>query len=128
MAASSVRKMALSREPPRMRPMARRGSISDSKQKVRARDRTWRKDSRLTSSSTCCWPTKEWGKATEPGLVEELEEGLGGTVEDGDFYVVEVDEDVVDAVGVGGGEKMLGGGEQDALLHEAGGVADARDV
>jgi len=67
-------------------------------------------------------------KAAEPGLVEELEEGLGGTVEDGDFYVVEVDEDVVDAVGVGGGEKMLGGGEQDALLHEAGGVADARDV
>ena len=67
-------------------------------------------------------------EAAEASLIEELEEGLGGTVEDGDFDVVEVDEDVVDAVGVGGGEKMLGGGEQDALLHEAGGVADAGDV
>jgi len=61
-------------------------------------------------------------------LIEELEEGLGGTVEDGDFDVVEVDEDVVDAVGIGGGEKVLGGGEEDALLHEAGGVTDAGDI
>ena len=61
-------------------------------------------------------------------MVEQLEEGLGGTVENGNFDVVDVDEDVVDAVGVGGGEKVLGGGEQDALLHEAGGVTDASDV
>jgi hypothetical protein len=67
-------------------------------------------------------------EAAEAGLIEELEEGLGGTVKDGDFDVVEVDEDVVDPVGVGGGEKVLSGGEQDALLHEAGGVADASDV
>lgn len=67
-------------------------------------------------------------QATKAGLIEELEKRLGGTVENGDFDIVEVDEDVVDAVGVGGGEKMLGGGEQDALLHEAGGVADASDV
>lgn len=67
-------------------------------------------------------------EAAEAGLIEESEEGLGRTVKDGDFNVVEVDEDVVDAVGIGGGEKMLGGGEQDALLHEAGGVADAGDV
>jgi len=40
---SLVRTMALSSEPPRIRPMERRGSISDSKQKVRARERTWRK-------------------------------------------------------------------------------------
>jgi hypothetical protein len=67
-------------------------------------------------------------EAAEACLIQELEEGLGGTVEDGDFDVVEVDEDVVDAIGIGGGEKVLGGGEQDALLHEAGGVADAGDV
>src|ERR1700751_4199186 len=67
-------------------------------------------------------------KAAAAGLIEELEEGLGGTGENGDFDVVEVDEDVVDAVGIGGGEKVLGGGEEDALLHEAGVVADASDV
>jgi len=67
-------------------------------------------------------------QAAEAGLIEELEKRLGGTVEDGDFNVVEVDEDIVDAVRVGGGEKMLGGGEQDALLHKAGGIADASDV
>src|SRR6267378_6177967 len=67
-------------------------------------------------------------EAAEAGLIKELEEGLSGTVEDGDFDVVEVNEDVVDAVGIGGGEKVLGGGEQDALLHKAGGVADASDV
>jgi len=67
-------------------------------------------------------------EAAEAGLINELEERLGGTVEDGDFDIVEVNEDVVDAVGIGGGEKVLGGGEQDALLHKAGGVADASDV
>ena len=67
-------------------------------------------------------------KPTEAGLIEQLKERLGRAVKDGDFDVVEVDEDVVDAIGVGGGEKMFGGGEQDALLHEAGGIADAGDV
>ncbi len=67
-------------------------------------------------------------EAAKAGLIKELEEGLGGTVEDGDFDIVEVDEDVVDAVGIGGGEKVFGGGEQDALLHEAGGIANASDV
>jgi len=67
-------------------------------------------------------------KAAEAGLIEQLKERFGGTVEDGNFDVVEIDENVVDSVGVGGGEKMFGGGKQDALLHEAGGVADAGDV
>jgi hypothetical protein len=67
-------------------------------------------------------------KAAEAGFVEKLEERLGGTVEDGDFDVVEVDEDVIDAIGISGGEKMLGGGEQDALFHEASGVTDPGDV
>jgi len=67
-------------------------------------------------------------EAAKAGLIKELEEGLGGTVEDGDFDIVEVNEDVVDAVGIGGGEKVLGGGEQDALLHKAGGIANTSDV
>jgi len=67
-------------------------------------------------------------EAAEARLIEQLEKRLGGTVENGDFDVVDVYKDVVDTVGVGGGEKVLGGGEQDALLHEAGGVADASDV
>jgi hypothetical protein len=67
-------------------------------------------------------------EAVEACLIEELEERLSGAVEDGDFDVVEVDEDVVDAVRIRGGEKVLGGGEEDALLHEAGGVTDASDV
>ena len=67
-------------------------------------------------------------KATQAGLIEELEEGLGGAVEDGDFDVVEVDEDVVNGVGIRCGKEMLGGGEQDALLHEAGGITDASHI
>jgi hypothetical protein len=67
-------------------------------------------------------------KAAEAGSIEELEKGLGRPIEDGDFDVVDVDEDVVDAVGIGGGEQVLGGGEEDTLLHEAGGVTNASDV
>ena len=67
-------------------------------------------------------------EAAETGLIEELEERLGRAVEDGNFDVVEVDEDIVDAVGIGSGEKVFCGGEKYALLHEAGGVADASDV
>jgi len=79
----------------------------------------WLEDPEVTSFTA---------KTAEASLIEELEEGLGRAVENGDFDVVEVDEDVVDAVRIGCGEKVLGGGEQDALLHEAGGVADASDV
>jgi hypothetical protein len=67
-------------------------------------------------------------KAAEAGLIEELEKGFGGTIEDGDFDIVDIDENVVDAIGIGGGEEVLGGGKKDALLHEAGGVADASNV
>src|SRR6266850_138704 len=127
MTPSLVRTMALSSEPPRIRPMERRGSISDSKFIGRMDsnaaavfdDFDGLEDFKVAAFST---------EAAEACLIKELEEGLGGTVEDGDFDIVEVNEDVVDAVGIGGGEKVLGGGEQDALLHKAGGVADASDV
>jgi hypothetical protein len=67
-------------------------------------------------------------EAAKAGLIEVLEERFGGTVENGNFNVVEVDEDVVDAGGVEGGEKMFRGGEQDALLHKPGGIADTRNI
>jgi hypothetical protein len=67
-------------------------------------------------------------KTAESSLIQELEERLCGTVKDGNLDVIQFDEDVVDAVGVGGGEKVFGGGEQNALLHKAGGVADAGDI
>ena len=43
-------------------------------------------------------------EAAEARLIEQLEKRLGGTVENRDFDVVEVNKDVVDAVGIGGGE------------------------
>ena len=62
----------------------------------------------------------------------DVAEGLGvrecAAVEDGELEVVEFDEDVVDAGAEEGGEQMLGGGDEDALTHEAGGVADFGDV
>jgi hypothetical protein len=67
-------------------------------------------------------------EAAKAGLIEELKERFGGTVENGNFNVVEVDKNVVDAGRIECGEKMFGGGEQDALLHKAGGIADASDI
>ena len=54
--------------------------------------------------------------------------GCDGAVQDGQFQRVDFDVDVVHAAGVERGKQMLGGGEQHALFHQAGGVADARDV
>ena len=54
--------------------------------------------------------------------------GQGTAVEDREFEVVELDDDVVDSHADEGGKKMLRGGDQYALAHEAGGVADLGDV
>ncbi len=59
---------------------------------------------------------------------EHIDEGLAAAVDDGDFEVVEFEGDVVDAEAVEGAEEVFGGGNEDALAHEAGGVADAGDV
>ena len=61
-------------------------------------------------------------------MIEQLHEGFGRAIEDGDFNVVDINEDVVDAAGIGSRQKVLGGGEQDALLHQAGGIAHASDI
>jgi hypothetical protein len=66
------------------------------------------------------------------GFESDFAEGLGvgerAAVEDGELEVVEIDEDVVDAEAEEGGEQVLGGGDEHALAHEAGGVADLGDV
>jgi len=62
----------------------------------------------------------------------DFAKGLGvrkrAAVEDGEFEVVELDVDVVDAGAEQCGEQVLRGGDEDALTHEAGGVADLGDV
>src|SRR3984957_8729216 len=54
--------------------------------------------------------------------------GRGASVEDGQLQIVQLNDDVVDAHADQGGEKMLGGGDEHALTHDAGGVADLGDI
>src|SRR6266404_9565441 len=62
-------------------------------------------------------------KPPSAGLLEHLHERLGGPVQNGDFDGVNVDVNVVDTAGVDCREQMLGRGQQDAMLHQARGVA-----
>ena len=62
------------------------------------------------------------------GLLNETHERQAAAIQDGNFQVVDFHVDVVDAHGVENAEQMLGGGDQDALAHQAGGVTDARHV
>src|SRR5260370_12729176 len=61
-------------------------------------------------------------------MLQHLHKGFCRAVENGDFNGVDVDVDVVNPAGIDGGKQMLGGGEQNALFHEARGIADASDV
>src|ERR1700733_4427164 len=62
------------------------------------------------------------------GLSKHLDEGLGGPVQDRQFQGVQLHEDVVDTAAIQRRQKMFGRRDQHALLHQAGGVADAGDV
>ena len=64
----------------------------------------------------------------EAGAGDHLDVGKRAAVEDGQLQVVELDDGVVDAHADEGREQVLGGGDEDALLHQAGGVADFCDV
>jgi len=66
--------------------------------------------------------------ALHSGGEDGLDVGPGGAVEDGDFEVVDFDDDVIDAEADERGEQVLGGGDEDALAHEGGGVGDLGDV
>src|SRR6202171_3063742 len=62
------------------------------------------------------------------GVLQHLHEGLGRTVENRHFDRVDVDVNVVDATRIDGGKQMLGGGEQNALFHQARGITYASTV
>src|SRR6202021_4031406 len=64
----------------------------------------------------------------EADLAERFGIGQGTAVEDRQFEVVDFDDDVVDAGAEKRGEQVLRGGDEHALAHEAGGVADFGDV
>lgn len=64
----------------------------------------------------------------DAGAVEGFDVGLRAAVEDGQLQVVELDDDVVDAHADESGEQVFRGGDEHALAHEAGGVADFGDV
>ena len=49
-------------------------------------------------------------------------------VENGELQVVQLDDGIVDAATDQGGEQMLGGGNEHALFHQTGGVADPGHV
>ena len=82
-------------------------------------DFEWLKNAEITPAAA---------EGADTGMAEHFDEGLSGAVEDGNFDGVEVDETVVHPAGVKRGEQMLGGGDEHAFLHEAGGVTDAGDV
>jgi len=65
---------------------------------------------------------------TETNAGDHLDEGLRAAVENGKLEIVELDDGVVDAHANEGGEKVLGGGDEHAFLHERSGVADLGDV
>ena len=63
-----------------------------------------------------------------PGLRQQFDERLRGTIQDRQFQRVQLDVHVVHAAGVQRREQVLHGREQHALFHQAGGIAHARDV
>src|SRR6267378_5119046 len=62
------------------------------------------------------------------GALQHLHEGLSRTVQNGHLDGVNVDIDVVDATRINGGKQMFGGGEQNALFHEARGITYASNI
>ena len=61
-------------------------------------------------------------------FADQGDEGLAAAVEDRHFEVVDLDVGVIDAHRVEHAQQMLRGGDEDALPHQAGRVADARDM
>jgi len=60
----------------------------------------------------------------DSGRADQIDKGLAAAIEDGNFEVIDFDEGVVYAHAVEGAEQVLGGGDQHALAHQAGGVTD----
>src|SRR5476649_2005807 len=62
------------------------------------------------------------------GLLDQAHERKAAAIQDGNFQVVDLDEGVVDAHRIKNAEQVLDGGDEDALAHQAGSVADAGHV
>src|SRR5580704_16633290 len=62
------------------------------------------------------------------GFLQHVNKRLRRAVENGDFDSVDIAIDIVDAASVKSRKKMFGSREEDALLHQARGVTDARHV
>ena len=67
-------------------------------------------------------------RLADAGGADQIDKGLAAAVEDGHFEIIDFDEGVVDAHAVEGAEQVLGGGDQHALAHQAGGIADLLHV
>jgi hypothetical protein len=60
-----------------------------------------------------------------PGLLNHFDKGTRAAIENGQFQIVQFDDGIVDADPGKRREQVLGGGDEHALLHQTGGVADA---
>ena len=61
----------------------------------------------------------------DAGLLNHLDKGTGASIQNGQLQIVQFDDGVVDADAGKRREQVLGGGDEHALLHQAGGVTDA---
>ena len=64
----------------------------------------------------------------EANLAKRLGVRQSAAVENGQLEIVEFDSNVIDAAAKEGGEQMFGGGDENALAHQAGGVRNFGDV
>src|SRR5579871_1695451 len=64
----------------------------------------------------------------EAGRAQQVDIGASAAIQDGNFEIVDFHIRVIDAHAVEHAEQMLGGGDQHALPHQAGGVAHAGNV
>jgi DNA-binding MarR family transcriptional regulator len=62
------------------------------------------------------------------GLLNHFDKRTGAAIQNRQFEIVQLDDGVVDADADKGREQVLGGGNEHALLHEAGGITDAGHV
>ncbi len=60
----------------------------------------------------------------DTALAYGLHKGQRAAVENGQLQVIQLHDGIVDAATDQGGEQVLGGGNEHALFHQAGGIAD----
>src|SRR5215472_14105531 len=65
---------------------------------------------------------------SDPNLLNHLDEWFGAAVQNRQFKIIEFDDGIVDSCSDKSRKHVFGGGNQNALFHQAGGVADTRDV